>query len=103
MPDNRLDTVPLLEVVKVVEELVDGIKPEVICTHHPGDLNIDHGVINRAVLTVMRPMAGRPVREHPGSAEAVRSVARRWGSVVGCPAAEGFESVRSIRSKGSSA
>jgi LmbE family N-acetylglucosaminyl deacetylase len=63
LPDNRLDTVPLLQVVKVVEELVDRMKPEVIYTHHPGDLNVDHGVIHRAVLTATRPKAGQPVRE----------------------------------------
>jgi LmbE family N-acetylglucosaminyl deacetylase len=63
LPDNRLDTVSLLEVVKVVEELVDRMQPEVIYTHHPGDLNVDHNVIHRAVLTATRPMAGQPVRE----------------------------------------
>jgi LmbE family N-acetylglucosaminyl deacetylase len=63
LPDNRLDTVPLLEVVKIVEELVDRLKPEVIYTHHPGDLNVDHGVIHRAVLTATRPVAGQSVRE----------------------------------------
>lgn len=63
LPDNRLDTLPLLEVVKVVAELVDRIKPEVIYTHHPGDLNVDHGVIHRAVVTATRPMAEQPVRE----------------------------------------
>jgi LmbE family N-acetylglucosaminyl deacetylase len=62
-PDNRLDTIPLLEVVKVVEDLVDRLKPEVIYTHHGGDLNVDHGVIHRAVLTATRPVAGQPVRE----------------------------------------
>ena len=54
LPDNRLDQVPLLEVVKVVEELVERLKPEIIYTHHGGDLNIDHGVIHRAVLTATR-------------------------------------------------
>jgi LmbE family N-acetylglucosaminyl deacetylase len=63
LPDNRLDTVPLLEVVKIVEELVDRLKAEVIYTHHGGDLNIDHGVIHRAVLTATRPVSGQPVRE----------------------------------------
>ena len=48
LPDNRLDTVPLLEVVKLIEDLVNRIKPRVIYTHHPGDLNVDHGVIYRA-------------------------------------------------------
>jgi LmbE family N-acetylglucosaminyl deacetylase len=63
LPDNRLDTVPLLEVVKLVEGLIDQIQPQVIYTHHAGDLNVDHGVIHRAVLTATRPMAGDPVRE----------------------------------------
>jgi LmbE family N-acetylglucosaminyl deacetylase len=63
LPDNRLDTVPLLEVVKLVEELVARFRPEVIYTHHPGDLNVDHGVVHRAVLTATRPMAGQCVRE----------------------------------------
>jgi LmbE family N-acetylglucosaminyl deacetylase len=63
LPDNRLDTVPLLEVVKLVEGLVEKLRPEVIYTHHGGDLNIDHGVIHRAVLTATRPVAGQPVRE----------------------------------------
>ena len=63
LPDNRLDTVPLLEVVKLVEDLVEKLKPEVIYTHHPGDLNIDHGVVHRAVLTATRPMVGQPVRD----------------------------------------
>jgi LmbE family N-acetylglucosaminyl deacetylase len=63
LPDNRLDTVPLLEVAKVVEELVDRLRPKVIYTHHGGDLNVDHGVVHRAVLTATRPVAGQPVRE----------------------------------------
>src|SRR5258708_37419418 len=63
LPDNRLDTVPLLDVVKIVEDLVDRIQPQVIYAHHAGDLNVDHGVIHRAVLTATRPIAGQPVRE----------------------------------------
>jgi LmbE family N-acetylglucosaminyl deacetylase len=63
LPDNRLDTVPLLDVVKIVEDLVDQMQPEVIYTHHGGDLNVDHGVIHRAVLTATRPVVGQPVRE----------------------------------------
>jgi LmbE family N-acetylglucosaminyl deacetylase len=63
LPDNRLDTVPLLEVVKLVEDLVARLEPQVVYTHHAGDLNVDHGVIHRAVLTATRPVAGQPVRE----------------------------------------
>jgi LmbE family N-acetylglucosaminyl deacetylase len=63
LPDNRLDTVPLLDVIKLIEDLVEKLKPEIIYTHHPGDLNIDHGVVHRAVMTATRPMAGQSVRD----------------------------------------
>ena len=63
LPDNRLDTVPLLDVVKTVEDLVARFRPEIIYTHHPGDLNVDHGVVHRAVLTATRPMTGQCVRD----------------------------------------
>ncbi len=63
LPDNRFDTVPLLDVVKLIEELIDCLEPEVIYTHHGGDLNIDHVVTHRAVITATRTIAGYPVRE----------------------------------------
>jgi LmbE family N-acetylglucosaminyl deacetylase len=132
----------------MVEDVIEKLKPETIYTHHPGDLNVDHGVIHRAVLTATRPTAGQSVHEiyafevpsstdwafgslqpvfrpnvfvdvaatleakiaamacyqtemrefpHPRSPEALRAVAARWGSVVGCHAAEAFELVRSVR------
>jgi LmbE family N-acetylglucosaminyl deacetylase len=62
LPDNRFDTVPLLDVVKLVEELVDRFEPETVYTHHGGDLNVDHGVVHRAVLTATRPVQGNRVR-----------------------------------------
>jgi LmbE family N-acetylglucosaminyl deacetylase len=147
LPDNRMDTVPLLDVVKLVEDLVERFRPEVIYTHHPGDLNVDHGVVHRAVLTATRPAPGQCVREiyafevpsstewafqhveplfrpnvfvditetletkikalacydtemrefpHPRSAEALRAIATRWGSVVGLQAVEAFELIRSV-------
>jgi LmbE family N-acetylglucosaminyl deacetylase len=63
LPDNRFDSLPLLEVVKVVERLVERTQPHVIYTHHGGDLNVDHVVTHRAVLIATRPQAGRQVAE----------------------------------------
>jgi LmbE family N-acetylglucosaminyl deacetylase len=148
LPDNRFDTVPLLDVVKLVEELIERLQPRIVYTHHGGDLNIDHAITARAVLTATRPLPGAPVKEllmfevpsstewafqqhapvfrptvfadvaatletkieamalydsearafpHPRSADALRAMARRWGSVVGVDAAEAFELVRIIR------
>jgi LmbE family N-acetylglucosaminyl deacetylase len=63
LPDNRFDTVPLLEVIRTIEALVDRVRPQIIYTHHQGDLNIDHTIVNRAVLTASRPLAGCPIRD----------------------------------------
>ena len=148
LPDNRLDTMPRLEVVKIVEGLMEDLRSEVVYTHHGGDRNFDHGVIHRALLTATRPTVGQAVREiyvfeiptstewafqrmepsfrphvfvevthtieakiaemecyesearklsQPRSPEALRALATRWESVVGCAAAEAFELVRSVR------
>lgn len=56
LPDNRFDTLPLLDVVKIIEKLIDHLKPQEIYTHHSGDLNIDHAIVHRAVLTATRPV-----------------------------------------------
>jgi len=63
MPDNAMDTVPLLDVVKHVEEAIDTLQPELVYTHHGGDLNIDHAVVYRAVMTATRPLPEQIVRE----------------------------------------
>lgn len=74
LPDNCMDTVPLLDIVQRVETVVRAVEPEHIYTHHVGDLNIDHRLTAQAVLTACRPMAGSPVRsihafEVPSSTE----------------------------------
>jgi len=61
-PDNQMDSVPLLAVVRKVEEFLDGFPAETIYTHHSGDLNVDHGVTARAVLTAARPLPNAPPR-----------------------------------------
>ncbi|KIX13493.1 PIG-L deacetylase family protein [Dethiosulfatarculus sandiegensis] len=57
-PDNSFDTVALLDIVKRVEEVKSEIKPDLVLTHHSGDLNIDHRLVNQAVLTAFRPLPG---------------------------------------------
>ena len=62
-PDNQMDSVPLLEVAKAVEELVSYLNPEIIYTHHVGDLNIDHQITHKAVVTACRPQPDFCVKE----------------------------------------
>ena len=44
-----------MEIVKNIEKEILKIKPEIIFTHYENDLNIDHQIINRAVITATRP------------------------------------------------
>lgn len=74
LPDNRFDTVPLLDIVKILEGLIEKINPECIFTHHSSDLNFDHGLINRATLIATRPVGDTSVKtvlayEVPSSTE----------------------------------
>jgi LmbE family N-acetylglucosaminyl deacetylase len=62
-PDNRMDSVPLLDIVQKLERVLDEIKPQIIYTHHCGDLNVDHYITHRALLTACRPVPGSSVKE----------------------------------------
>lgn len=57
-PDNRMDSVPLLDIVQKIEAIIEHLQPNIIYTHHHGDLNIDHRVTHQAVLTACRPQPG---------------------------------------------
>lgn len=147
-PDNRFDSVDLLDIIKVIEKEKADFNPEVIFTHHGGDVNIDHQRTFEAVITATRPMQHEKVKiiitfetpsgtewrassdprhfipnlffeitedgleakirgmecyeyerrayPHPRSPEALRTLAQRWGIVVGKPMAEAFMIIRSI-------
>jgi len=63
LPDNKMDSVPLLEIVQKLELILEEILPSVIYTHHHGDLNIDHRLTHAAVMTACRPTPDSSVRE----------------------------------------
>ena len=74
LPDNRLDSIPLLDLTQRVEALIARHRPTTLLTHHVGDLNIDHRRTHQAVMTACRPQSGHPVRtllcfEVPSSTE----------------------------------
>lgn len=73
-PDNRMDQLDLLDVIKTISGYVDAYKPTAIFTHHSGDLNIDHQIVCRALLTACRPVGDYKVKriyafETPSSTE----------------------------------
>ena len=62
LPDNRLDSIDRLELVKLIETRIQHLKPDVVYVHHSGDLNIDHRRVHEAVITACRPTPSQPVR-----------------------------------------
>jgi N-acetylglucosamine malate deacetylase 1 len=73
-PDNRMDSVALLDIVRVIESLIAEYRPDTVFTHHAGDVNVDHRRAHEAVVTACRPQSGHPVKtlmcfEVPSSTE----------------------------------
>lgn len=62
-PDNKFDSVPLLDVVQTIEGEIADHHPGVVYTHHYGDLNIDHELACRATVTATRPLADSGIRQ----------------------------------------
>jgi LmbE family N-acetylglucosaminyl deacetylase len=62
-PDNRMDSIDLLEVVKLVEGEITRHQPQLVFTHHRGDVNVDHTVVHDAVIAACRPLPGHAVRQ----------------------------------------
>jgi LmbE family N-acetylglucosaminyl deacetylase len=63
LPDNRLDSLALIDIVQPLEIVISKINPVVIYTHHYGDLNIDHRIAHQAVMTACRPSPESKVKE----------------------------------------
>lgn len=55
-PDNELDTIPFLKIVKDIENEIKQTKCTTIFTHHHDDLNIDHRIVYEASITAARPV-----------------------------------------------
>lgn len=58
LPDVRFDSLELLDIVKIIQRYFSEIKPDVVYTHHYGDLNIDHRITYDATLCACRPVSG---------------------------------------------
>jgi LmbE family N-acetylglucosaminyl deacetylase len=60
--DQMLDTVPLLDIVRLIEADAKVTNPTIVYTHHAGDLNLDHRIVHQAVLTAFRPLPDSSVK-----------------------------------------
>ena len=62
LPDNRLDSLDRLDLIKRIEVIIRRHQPQVVYVHHIGDVNVDHRRLHEAVVTACRPTPGHPVR-----------------------------------------
>jgi len=63
LPDNRLDGMERLDIIKQIENFIERYHPSTVFTHHAGDVNIDHRVVHDAVIAACRPQPEHPVKE----------------------------------------
>ena len=61
-PDNQLDKVPLLKIIKKIETIIKKYKPNIVLTHYENCLNIDHQIAYRATITACRPLKTKSVK-----------------------------------------
>lgn len=62
-PDNELDKISLLEIIKKIENHKRKINPHIVLTHNFTDLNVDHRLIAEATLTAFRPEPNQKLEE----------------------------------------
>lgn len=55
-PDMKLDTIPHVELNREIEQHIRRIKPEVVYTHHGGDVNKDHKLVFESTMVAVRPL-----------------------------------------------
>jgi len=63
LPDNRLDGLDRLDIIKKIEDFIEHYRPSTVITHHSGDVNIDHCIVHDAVIAACRPQPNHPVKE----------------------------------------
>ena len=62
-PDNQLDKLPLLKIIKKIEQVIKKYKPHTVFTHFENCLNIDHQIAYRATITACRPLKDISVKK----------------------------------------
>jgi LmbE family N-acetylglucosaminyl deacetylase len=74
LPDQRLDTLSLLNVIGPIEDSIRNFRPDVVLTHFKEDANQDHRLVFQATLVAVRPVDHTSIRrflcfETPSSTE----------------------------------
>ena len=62
-PDNRMDIVPLLDIVQDIDKVIRHCVPDIVYTHHSGDVNVDHRMVSEAAVVACRSTPGFSVKQ----------------------------------------
>ena len=63
LPDMKLDATPHIEINRVIEGVIDEVKPSIVYTHFSGDVNKDHGCVYESTLVACRPVQNQCVKK----------------------------------------
>lgn len=63
LPDMKLDAIAHVEINNVIEKAVREIQPDIVYTHHHGDVNIDHQKVFESTMVAVRPTATQCVQK----------------------------------------
>lgn len=61
-PNIKFNTIPHLELVQFIEKVIEELKPDIVITHHPYDLNNDHYHTSKACQAAVRLFQRKPVK-----------------------------------------
>jgi LmbE family N-acetylglucosaminyl deacetylase len=50
----RVEDIPMYELVRQMDALVNDVRPDLVVTHSENDLHWDHGLVNRATVSSLR-------------------------------------------------
>lgn len=56
LPEQKLDGLPVLDIIKEIETIIGEIRPDIIFTSHKGDINQDHAAVFGATMVAARPI-----------------------------------------------
>ena len=62
LPNQKLDTIPILQVTETIEKYLKLFKPDIVFSHSECDLNLDHKIIFEATATAVRPLPNQMVK-----------------------------------------
>ncbi|RDU22107.1 PIG-L deacetylase family protein [Anaerosacchariphilus polymeriproducens] len=63
LPDMKLDSIPHVQINGVIENAVRELQPDIVYTHHFGDVNKDHKMVYESTLVAVRPLHTQCVKE----------------------------------------